>query len=76
MRLPTAAALLSLLLAACATAVRLKPQDPIELNDLASDPGETTNVAAEHPQLVEHSAGLLESERTPSEHFPLITAER
>ena len=44
---------------------------PLELYDLASDPGETTDVADEHAGLVSALLSLMESERTPSEHFPL-----
>ena len=52
-------------------AYRPKPSEPIQLYDLAIDPAETTDVAADHPELVARIAALLESERTPSEHFAL-----
>ena len=44
----------------------------IELYNLAQDIGEQYNVAADHPELVERLAGLMESARTPSEEFPLV----
>jgi len=39
----------------------------IELYDLAADPGETRNLAPEHPDRVERAAGLFRSERSESE---------
>ncbi len=43
----------------------------IELYDLAHDPNETRDVAAEHPELVEHARKLFTSSRTDSALFPL-----
>lgn len=51
--------------------VRHGRNEPLELYDLASDPGETTDLADAHPGLVSALVSLMESERTPSEHFPL-----
>jgi arylsulfatase A-like enzyme len=48
----------------------------IELYNLAQDIGEQNNVAADHPELVERLAGLMESARTPSEEFPLIGIDK
>lgn len=42
-----------------------------ELYDLKSDPAETTNVAARHPQVVRELKALMHRARTPSEFFPL-----
>jgi len=42
-----------------------------ELYNLREDPGETTDVAANHPQLVEQLSQLIQQERTPSQLFPL-----
>jgi len=51
-------------------AVRTKcynsPDSPLELYNLADDIGETKNVAAEHPELVEQMERILKEERTPS----------
>ena len=44
----------------------------IELYDLANDIGEQQNVAAEHPEVVQQLAKMMEENREPSEMFPLI----
>ncbi|MBX3178675.1 MAG: hypothetical protein KF886_15050 [Candidatus Hydrogenedentes bacterium] len=41
-----------------------------ELYNLAEDPGETRNRAAEHPDIVARLEGLMREARTPSEPFP------
>jgi len=51
-------------------AVRLARNAPLELYDLKSDPGETRNVAASHPQVTADFAHFLETARTPSPHWP------
>ena len=43
----------------------------VELYNLASDPGEQRNVAAELPGLVRRATNLFISEHRPSERFPL-----
>jgi len=43
----------------------------IELYDLESDPSESKNVAAEHPDIVKQIEGLMKSEHTNSEVFPI-----
>lgn len=45
------------------------PPGPMELYNIAQDPGETTNLAARNPVLVRHFEALLESARTPSPLF-------
>ena len=42
---------------------------PIELYNLCSDLGETTNVADLHPAVVDRMAGLMESAHTPSPNW-------
>jgi arylsulfatase A len=42
------------------------PQAPIELYDLESDPAESTDVAAEHPDVVATMQRMLQESRTPS----------
>ena len=37
-----------------------------ELYNLASDPGETTNVAAEHPDLAAKAAAYMKAAHSPS----------
>ncbi len=55
--------------------LRKKPSAPLELYDLEADPGETTDVASKHPEVVRKILALLKSERSPSEHFPLGRAD-
>ncbi len=52
-------------------AVRPAPGRPLELYDLASDLGETTNVAAAHPDVVARIDAYLRTARTDSEFWPL-----
>jgi len=51
-------------------AIRL-PGKTIELYDLQADPGETTDVAAEYPQIVAKSRKYMTAARTASEFWPL-----
>lgn len=44
---------------------------PIELYDLASDPGETRDVAADHPDLVAQMARIFREQHQPSTIFPM-----
>jgi arylsulfatase A len=57
-------------------AVRRRVDRPIELYDLASDPVESRDAAAEHPEVVERIAWIMENGRTPSERFPLPGIDR
>jgi arylsulfatase A-like enzyme len=47
-----------------------QPQMAIELFDLGKDPGETTNVAAQHPDIVARIERLMREQRVPSKEFP------
>jgi arylsulfatase A-like enzyme len=51
--------------------VRQKPNGPIQLFDLKSDRGETTNRAAAHPDVVKRMAEIMKTARTESTEFPL-----
>jgi arylsulfatase A-like enzyme len=56
---------------------KLKQGDlSLELYDLAADPGETADVAAEHPGVVRALEALLAGARTPSEVYPLPGIDR
>jgi arylsulfatase A-like enzyme len=55
-------------------AVRLKPGGPIEIYNLASDPGEARNVAPEHPDVVARVESYLKTARTESPTWPLREA--
>ena len=50
----------------------LKGNLDVELYDIASDIGETRDIAADHPDVVSRLAKLMADVRTPSEMFPLI----
>lgn len=54
--------------------LRLGPDAPLELYDLAADPAESTDVAAEHPDVVARIEEIMEQGRTESELFPLRRA--
>jgi arylsulfatase A-like enzyme len=51
--------------------VRLPPELDLELYDLATDPGEQVNVAANHPDIVARIEEIMVTGRTESELFPL-----
>jgi arylsulfatase len=51
--------------------IRLSVDDPIELYDLAADRDETTDVAAEHADVVARIEEIMTVGRTESELFPL-----
>ena len=53
-------------------ALRIKPNAPLQLFNLDSDPNETTDLASQEPGLSEELNGLMKSARTPSVHFSLI----
>ncbi len=46
------------------------PDAPVELYDLESDPGETTDVAAGNPEAVARLRGIMDSQHRPSAEFP------
>jgi arylsulfatase A len=50
-----------------------KNHDPlkIELYDMESDPSESTDLAAKHPEMVERMAKLMAEQHVPSLHFPM-----
>jgi arylsulfatase A len=47
------------------------PPPTLELFDLAKDPAETTNVAAQHPDLVTRLEKLMAEQHTPSRLWPM-----
>ncbi|WP_375585795.1 arylsulfatase [Cyclobacterium xiamenense] len=51
--------------------IRRGKNQPIELYNLAADPGESINLAEKHPKVVDKIAGLMESEVTPSPRYPV-----
>jgi arylsulfatase A-like enzyme len=47
-----------------------RPGAPLELYDLQSDPGESANVAAAHPDIVARAEARLKRERIETENWP------
>jgi len=52
-------------------AVRKGNNQPVELYDLSTDIGETTNIANEHLDMVTRMEGYLKTARTENEHWPV-----
>jgi arylsulfatase A-like enzyme len=52
-------------------AVKNGPKAEIELYDLAKDPGEKTNLAADKPELVQQAVALMMAHHSPSPDWPL-----
>jgi arylsulfatase A-like enzyme len=52
-------------------ALRLAPGAPLELYNVAKDPGEKQDVAKDHPQVVAAIEAYLKSARTDSKEFPI-----
>jgi len=52
-------------------AIRPKPGKPLELYDLASDPGERKNVAGQHPDVVAKIEAYLKTAHTDSPNWPI-----
>jgi arylsulfatase A-like enzyme len=56
--------------------VAVNPDSPLELFDLSADPGETVNVAEQHPDVVAKMNAQIRSARTastsPDFNFPLV----
>lgn len=52
-------------------AIRLRQGEPLELYDLNADPGETKNVAGQHPAVVAKIEAYLKTARTESSDWPL-----
>jgi arylsulfatase A-like enzyme len=48
---------------------RTGTEDPLELYNIASDPGETRNVASEHPDVLKNIRSIMASEHVPSPHW-------
>jgi len=50
--------------------VRFGTREPVALYDLEADPGETTDVALEHPGAVREIESILDRSRTETPHWP------
>lgn len=52
-------------------AVRYGVQNPVELYDLEQDLFETKNVAGDYPEILTRMKKILETESTPTPHYPM-----
>jgi len=50
--------------------VTIKKNAPLELYNLKDDPGETTNLADKHPEMVAEFDKAMKAARTPSPNWP------
>ena len=57
------------------TGLLKNPTAPVQLYHLADDIGETTDIAGEHPELVEKITRLMKAARTPSSTFPFAALD-
>jgi arylsulfatase A-like enzyme len=51
------------------------PDPPVELYDLSDDPGEQKNVAARHPDIVQHIRTIMKQSHQPNKDWPLTADE-
>ncbi len=56
-------------------AVRLGLDQPVELYDLATDIGETNNIAEEHPEIVKKMRKIFREAHVNSKHWPMKMIE-
>jgi arylsulfatase A-like enzyme len=59
-----------------APAAKKAPDFTIQLFNLRADPAETTNVAAQHPDVVKQIAEVMRAQHTPSAEFPLPALDK
>ncbi len=52
-------------------AVTVRKNAPLELYNIASDPTESDNLAAQHPDMVEKMDKMMRQMRTPSPNYPI-----
>ncbi|HWB90595.1 MAG TPA: arylsulfatase [Puia sp.] len=48
---------------------------PVELYDLEKDPGEKNNIAAQHPDIVQHIKMIMTQAHHPNKDWPLLASE-
>ena len=53
-----------------------KPDTPFSLFDLSADPGESNNVADDHPDVIAKITAICEAEHTSSELFPFAALDK
>ena len=55
--------------------VNTETDPPIEVYDLDTDPGERNNIAAQHPDIVQHIKTIMTQAHRPNKDWPLLSAE-
>lgn len=55
--------------------IRLGPNEPLSLYNLASDTGERDDVAPQNPEVVQRITKVLDTARTDSPDWPILTPE-
>jgi arylsulfatase A-like enzyme len=55
--------------------IRKGPKLPVELYDLAADPGERRDIAAAHPDIVKRIETIMTTARTDDPEWPVLTPE-
>lgn len=55
--------------------LKTKKPGPWEVYDIATDPSESQDIAANHPEIVQQAKALLKQEVSDNEIFPLTISE-
>ena len=56
--------------------LRKNPDAPIQLYDLQNDPGESKDVASDHPEVIAEISRIMKEQHVPSEKFPFAALDK